>query len=204
MLLRAGAKINLETTLAVASRYGDLQIVTILLEMGSKVNGPDMRALKQAEEEWEHKIESKLAEYPDFAYHSEKREARSRIEDNMWRNVSVESPMYTSIRAYQSILEPPIIAAARGGHSEIASLLLERGADPNILRVDPETGDPEEYALGVAARRGNLDVIRVLLDHGAFVDGPTQVLPRTGKPNHFAFVSSFSRHSIQVPHSWKL
>ena len=47
MLLKAGAKINPETTLSDAAHYGDLQIVTILLEIGSKVNGPDMRELKK-------------------------------------------------------------------------------------------------------------------------------------------------------------
>ena len=54
------------------------------------------------------------------------------------------------------------------------------------------------YALGEAAREGHLDVIRVLLDHGASADGPAQhkVLRNSGKPYNFdgpSFISIQSR-----------
>ena len=137
MLLKAGAKINPETTLSDAARYGDLQIVTILLEIGSKVNGPDMRALKRAVQKWEEEIESKLFEVQESSnstlFVGEFGRLRERIEKKMWGNVSVESLMY-AWRVHEGKLEPPIIAAAGRGHSEIVSLLLETGADPDILR----------------------------------------------------------------------
>ena len=203
MLLKAGARINLETTLSDAAHYGDLQIVTILLEIGSKVNGPDMRELKRALQAWEHEIESKLIEVHKSSnstlFLGEDGRARERIEKKMWGNVTVESPMYAS-RVHEGKLEPPIIAAARRGHPEIVSLLLETGADPDILRVDPGTGDPLTYALGEAAREGHLDVIRVLLDQGASVDGPAQhkVLRNSGKPYNFVG-PSFSQYNTGAP-----
>ena len=183
MLLRAGALINLETTLVVASRYGDLEIVSTLLKMGSKVNGPDMRAMKTAVEEWDNELKSKLSELWKSSLEGGTYFETERIKKDMWSNVTAESLMYMS-KVHKNNLEAPIIAAARAGHPEIVSLLLDSGADPDILRLDPGTGDPMTYALGVAARMGFLDVIRVLLDRGASVDGPTQFeeLRNSGNP----------------------
>ena len=55
--------------------------------------------------------------------------------------------------------------AARNNHAEIVSLLLERGADPNI-----RGGDFGNAPIHDAAERGAMDAARVLLDHGADVN----------------------------------
>ena len=56
----------------------------------------------------------------------------------------------------------PLCAAARGGHTSIAALLLARGA-----RVDA-SGDSEDYTpLMYAALRGETGVVQLLLSHGA-------------------------------------
>ena len=57
--------------------------------------------------------------------------------------------------------ETPLHVAARKGHVEIAKLLLERGADPNI-------GDIYGWApLHEAAQWGRTEVARLLLKRGA-------------------------------------
>ena len=60
---------------------------------------------------------------------------------------------------------PPLHRAARNGNPGAVRLLLERGADPNL--VDRERGNT---ALMLAANRGSLDILRLLLAQGARVD----------------------------------
>jgi ankyrin repeat protein len=55
----------------------------------------------------------------------------------------------------------PLIRAAEGGHREVASLLLARGADPNA--VDAEGGSP----LAAAAEYGDPELVQLLLKAGA-------------------------------------
>jgi ankyrin repeat protein len=58
----------------------------------------------------------------------------------------------------------PIKNAAARGHLEIVTLLLERGADPNL----PEEGiAPEGHALYSAAANGHFEIAKLLLEHGA-------------------------------------
>lgn len=59
----------------------------------------------------------------------------------------------------------PIKNAAARGHLDIVTLLLERGADPNL----PEEGiAPQGHALYAAAAAGHHDIVRLLLAHGAY------------------------------------
>jgi len=57
-----------------------------------------------------------------------------------------------------------LIAAAHGGKKAIVSLLLDRGADINIVGEDNGT------ALAVAAYRGNQAIVSLLLDRGADIN----------------------------------
>jgi ankyrin repeat protein len=93
--------------------------------------------------------------------------------------------------------ETPLHVASRGGHADIAKLLLEHGADVEVqddlkctpLRLASQAGHVEvarvllEYGadieghgkddsspLGVASLCGHVEVARVLLEHGADVD----------------------------------
>jgi len=58
----------------------------------------------------------------------------------------------------------PLVLAAGRGHLEVARLLLERGADPNL----PEEGNaPHGRALYSAVYGRHFDIARLLLEHGA-------------------------------------
>ena len=60
--------------------------------------------------------------------------------------------------------ETPLGVASREGHSEVARVLLERGADT-------ETRDDEDYSpLELASIYGHVEVVQVLLEHGADVN----------------------------------
>ena len=171
-LLEAGAKINTETTLSIAAGYGDLEIVKILLERGSNVNQPDRQALERAREEWEAEInlqvDAKLQSYGHSRYSRES--VYPEISDAKWRKTTMDNIMYLS-RVHPD-LDPPIVEAARNGHNEIVALLLENGAEVDIIGREDKTGKPKSFATLVAVRAGHLEVVRTLLKHGALVDGP--------------------------------
>jgi ankyrin repeat protein len=59
----------------------------------------------------------------------------------------------------------PLKNAAAGGHIEIVSLLLERGADPNLAE---EGIAPHGHALYSAVYNGHHDIAKLLLEHGAY------------------------------------
>jgi ankyrin repeat protein len=52
--------------------------------------------------------------------------------------------------------------AAEFGHLAVAKILVEAGADLNVRDGDRET------ALGIARRRGHLDIVRLLTDQRAW------------------------------------
>ncbi len=62
--------------------------------------------------------------------------------------------------------ETALTLACGNGRQEAAELLLEHGADPNIL------GDSSWNALIAASYSGHLDLVNLLLNHGAKVDLP--------------------------------
>ena len=64
---------------------------------------------------------------------------------------------------------PPIIWAAREGHNEVVKLLLEHGANPNVV----ETGNSNMTPLHWAATSDNVDCVRMLLENGADVNRST-------------------------------
>jgi ankyrin repeat protein len=69
----------------------------------------------------------------------------------------------------------PLHVAASGGQGSVARLLFEYGTDVN----GPSEGD-QWTPLVFASYRGHLDVVELLLDHGA---GPTEA---DGNPIHYA------------------
>ncbi|CAN0476827.1 unnamed protein product, partial [Laminaria digitata] len=68
----------------------------------------------------------------------------------------------------------PIVAATMAGHADIVECLLEQGADPDrpvtqkvpCIRLDLATIMPGERALHLAAKRGKLGIVRLLLKRG--------------------------------------
>jgi ankyrin repeat protein len=61
-----------------------------------------------------------------------------------------------------------LIGAAREGRLDAVRLLLERGADPNLL------APLDESALIHAAAEGHVDIVSLLLDRGASIDHPAR------------------------------
>jgi hypothetical protein len=74
----------------------------------------------------------------------------------------------------------PLASAATAGSLEVARLLLERGADPNVLYGTMEYGDPPRNALKQAVMFGHDEVAALLRAHGAILppgcdfDAPAQ------------------------------
>src|SRR5436190_6838814 len=62
-----------------------------------------------------------------------------------------------------------IIQAARSGHNEVVRLLLEHGANPNVV----EHGNQDMTPLHWAATSNNIDCVKTLLEHGADLNATT-------------------------------
>lgn len=69
----------------------------------------------------------------------------------------------TQIRSIRSCGRRPLSAAIEFGHTDIARMLLERGADP----CWPEQGSEKGASLHMAASAGDRELVELLLDHGA-------------------------------------
>jgi ankyrin repeat protein len=81
----------------------------------------------------------------------------------------------------------PLVRAAERGHLEVARLLLERGADPNV----PEEGNaPHGRALYAAVYNKHVDVARMLLEHGA---DPNQEVESSADAPSIAIMNSDAR-----------
>lgn len=79
----------------------------------------------------------------------------------------------------------PVMMAAESGHHETVSLLLERGANPNMQDIGGWT------ALMKAAARGHTEVVRLLLAFGADAD-------QKNNAGHTALEWASSRNAPEV------
>ena len=89
-----------------------------------------------------------------------------RAEKAKWRNASVEDLMYArAIHFYLNpavnldlnpILAPPLTEAAMRGFTEIVELLLDHGADVEILTKHLGNGREGNVSLAVAARQDSI------------------------------------------------
>ena len=61
----------------------------------------------------------------------------------------------------------PLHSAARGGHTEVVRLLLDRGASTEGKMSATEDGYWDRTPLHCAAEEGHINVVRLLLDRGA-------------------------------------
>jgi hypothetical protein len=85
----------------------------------------------------------------------------SRVQDLLSKGADVE--------AKDNAKGTPVLWAARGGRTEIVKILLERGANPNVV----EHGNNNMTPLIWAAALDNLECVRMLLEHGADVNAFT-------------------------------
>jgi len=78
------------------------------------------------------------------------------------------------------IFGPSLCGAVRDGRVGLVRLLLDVGASPNSATWDPDDSDsPNEppRVLRQAASRGHTEIMALLLDHGAAVDGEADRQP---------------------------
>lgn len=151
-----------------AAKLGDAAEVAQLVRQGMDVNSSDPSGntlLILATREEQPKVVSELLKQRGI-----KLNARNSAGDS--------ALMLASLRGFsgiaQQLLEAgatfdhpgwnPLLYAAFEGHTQIAGLLLEKGANPNVLAPNQTT------PLMFAARNGHEDVVRLLLKSGANID----------------------------------
>lgn len=94
-----------------------------------------------------------------------------------WENIRSQPDIYTQMLNSLSAFSWYLLQVMMMGNSKIASLLLEKGADPNLQ--DRHGVVPAHDA----AHTGFLDTLQVLVEYGASVNIPDQ---RGALPIHFA------------------
>jgi ankyrin repeat protein len=143
LLIKKGADISLErggSALAMAARYGDKKIVSMLIERGVSVNQKEPN--------------SNLGWTPlHWA-------ARNRHTDIVKLLIAKGS----DVNALSNTKETPILVAAWSGSTEIVALLLQSGANINARGMTGQT------ALYNALDTGARDTALLLLQHGAAID----------------------------------
>jgi ankyrin repeat protein len=87
-----------------------------------------------------------------------------------------------NINAVDDMGSTPLMDAVFAGHKEVVKLLLERGADANILRMG-------EGALHLAARKGDPDILDLLLSSDAIQHIHQQTRMQAMSPLHIAVLT---------------
>ncbi len=117
------------------------------------------------------------------------------------RNGDVEAVRHALIRGYNPSKRytqdlTPLMLAGIGGRAEIATILLEYGA--NILTRDKLGNTALIYAAGT----GHVEVLMVLLDHGAMIDVRNKrgvsALVHAARNGHPAVVTELMRRGADV------
>jgi len=159
MLLELGADPNVRdrngrTCLTLAILTHQYDTVRLLLEKGAKVDGKDYDG--DQEEETPLFLAAGYGRNPFCA-------GRNHILDIV-RELLRHGAERTVNKRCTKWLETPLHRACRWGLPEVVSLLLTRGADPNIENAYQET------PLHVSLSRQSLDIASTLLCHGADPD----------------------------------
>ena len=172
-----------QSGLYIASSRGYANIVRSLIDRGADLNAEcDDCVLPFGEVQWTPLHAAIHSDHPDIALLLLERGANQEI----WSSWEQTALYMASSRGHADVVRwlidrgadlnaecddwdadfnevwlTPLRAAIRGDHSDIALLLLERGADSETLRSVDQT------ALCMASSRGHADVMRSLIDRGA-------------------------------------
>ena len=165
------------TPLAHAVRNRDIPRVTMLIGLGANVNPAEGVSLIHIAA---LNGDVELAEL--LVAHGANVNARNRDGATAFHiaiqmgNINLVRALMTHANVYLGDRRelPPLHMAVMGGFVEIATLLLDRGA--NVRAIDP-AGFP---ALHVAARQGDINMATALMDRGANVHTGAMSRPRCG------------------------
>jgi ankyrin repeat protein len=178
-----------DTPLIDAVENGHLDVVKILLKGGVKPHHQNKRGnraidaideTKDYASEMKELIQNAMADYVDddednhepvaSAQEDTKREDLLYLEPNRKNLLEYSRKGDTvAVDHFLSSVKPDnacAVAAARGGHDDVLNLLLASAGDR--LEKDPDPAKYEETPLIAAIGRGNLKVIRLLLDQDNF------------------------------------
>ncbi|XP_058429134.1 ankyrin repeat and SOCS box protein 3 isoform X1 [Marmota monax] len=129
------------STVGLAAREGNVKILRKLLKKGHSIDVADNRGWMPIHE---------------AAYHNSVECLRMLIHADSSEN-------YIKTKTFEGFFA--LHLAASQGHWKIAQILLEAGADPNATTLEETT------PLFLAVENGQIDVLRLLLRHGANVNG---------------------------------
>lgn len=159
--------------LIVAVRFGKAELVRLLLLEGARA---DMRGRKTLplSVAMTFEIARILVEAgADVNAEESQREGPLLIRAALRRDVELARYLISAgarVNVAADLHGTPLMLAARGDQIELLQLLLEQGADANVIAGHNGTHKPS--ALLVAAEAGNLDFVELLVGAGADVNAP--------------------------------
>ena len=129
----------------LASERGHTEVVKLLLEQGAELDSEEIMRLAMLRNDWK-RILTLI-------------EDEAKLIDVFIAAKGVDGTIGTSG-------DTLLILAARGGHTEIAKRLIDRGADLDVQK----TSDGGQTALMLAAWEGHIETVKFLIDRGADFD----------------------------------
>jgi len=168
--------LNLQRMLVAASKAGSAETVEILLKLGQEHRVPIEDILNRETAQAPMRSEDPVGVYRKF--------------------VAVDRDILSRPLHMGGYI---LLGACSGGQDALVKYLLESGVDPNVV-VTPQTDKPG-YCLYMATWMASVNIIGYLLDHGAIITG-SGAIHKAAEKGRIDVLEMLLQHGADLNENW--